>query len=156
MSTESGPHRVRASDAEREQVATILRAAMTEGRLNLADGEDRLSAAYAATYRDELLPLTADLPDGGRAALHATPEARAHARHVLRRHRSFVAIAALVLIGLWALSPAHFFFWPAIPLAFLTIGLLRHERWHRYGYPRGGWPSSWQGRHPGAPPWTRA
>lgn len=150
MSTHSGPHRLRASDAEREQVATILRAAMAEGRLNLADGEERLASAYAATFRDELVPLTADLPDGGREALAATPEARAQAHRMLRRHRSFVAVAALVLVGLWALSPGHFF-WPAIPLAFLTIGLLRHARWRRYGYPRGGW----QARQHAAPPWSR-
>ncbi|HEU4425077.1 MAG TPA: DUF1707 domain-containing protein, partial [Pilimelia sp.] len=56
--THSGSHRLRASDAEREQIATILRAAMTEGRLNLQEGEERLAAAYAATYRDELGPLT--------------------------------------------------------------------------------------------------
>jgi hypothetical protein len=154
MSTQSNPHRVRASDAEREQVATILRAAMAEGRLNLADGEERMAAAYAATLRDELVPLTADLPGGGREALAATPEARAQVRRTLRRHGSFVAIAALVLVGLWALSPGHFF-WPAIPLAFLTIGLVRHARWHRYGYPRGGWPASWQSRHHGTPPWSR-
>ena len=140
MFTESGPRRVRASDAEREQIATIVCAAMTEGRLNLADAEERLAAAYSATYRDELLPLTTDLPDGGREALHVTPEARAHARRTLRRHRALVAIAALVLVALWALSPGHFFFWPAIPLAFLTIGLLRQARWPRHGYPRDGWP----------------
>ena len=70
MSTESGagprgPQRLRASDAEREQVAQVLRAAMTEGRLTLAEGEERLGQAYAAAYRDELTPLVADLPGGG-------------------------------------------------------------------------------------------
>lgn len=60
----SEPHtaRVRASDAEREQVAARLRAAMEEGRLTLDEGEQRLAAAYAVTYRDELPELTADLP----------------------------------------------------------------------------------------------
>src|SRR6266545_3185813 len=83
MSTDaSGRGRVRASDAEREQYATILRAAMTEGRLNLEEGEERLAKAYAATYRDELDPLTADLPDGGRRALFDTPEMRAACRAV--------------------------------------------------------------------------
>ena len=68
MSTDatfSGPHRMRTSDAEREQVATILRAAMSEGRLTLEEGEERLTAVYAAKFRDELGPLTADLPGGG-------------------------------------------------------------------------------------------
>src|SRR6266542_6493687 len=116
MSTDaSGRGRVRASDAEREQYATILRAAMTEGRLNLEEGEERLAKAYAATYRDDLGPLTADLPDGGRHALYDTPEARQEFRRGARRHISVVALIAGVLIALWLLSGAHFF-WPAIPL----------------------------------------
>jgi hypothetical protein len=127
----SGPPRLRTSDAEREQVAEILRAAMTEGRLSLAEGEERLGAVYAARYRDELSPLTVDLPDGGRRALAETPQARAAARRGVRRHAGVVAVIAVALTGLWALSQAHFF-WPAIPLAFLVIGLIRHARFGRY------------------------
>ncbi|OJF12189.1 DUF1707 SHOCT-like domain-containing protein [Couchioplanes caeruleus] len=123
----SGPQRLRTSDAEREQVATILRAAMAEGRLTLDEGEERLSAGYAATYRDELVPLTADLPDGGRRALAETPQARAATRRDVRRHAGIVALLAVLLTGLWVLSGAHFF-WPAIPLAFLVIGLMKHAR----------------------------
>lgn len=56
------PGRIRASDAEREQVVSVLREAMSEGRLTLDEGEERIAAAYAATYRDELPGFTADLP----------------------------------------------------------------------------------------------
>jgi hypothetical protein len=132
------PHRVRASDAEREQWATMLRAAMTEGRLTLDEGEERLAAAYAARFRDELNPLTADLPDGGRRALAETPEARRAARRHLRRHGGLAALVALLLVGAWALSGASFF-WPAIPLIIIGIGLVRHGRYHRYGYHRYGY-----------------
>jgi len=142
--THSGPHRMRASDAEREEIATILRAAMTEGRLSLQEGEERLASAYAATYRDELNPLTADLPGGGRQALYDTPEAKAYARRLVRRHGTLVAVLAAALIGLWALSGAHFF-WPAIPLAFLAFGLLRHSRYRRYARWRAGWHGGWPG-----------
>lgn len=55
---------VRASDAEREQVARILRAAAGEGLLTLGEADDRLAALYASRWRSELAPLTADLPDG--------------------------------------------------------------------------------------------
>ena len=131
--TWSGPNRLRTSDAEREKVATILRAAMTEGRLTLEEGEERLGSAYAAKYRDELLPLTADLPDGGRRALADTPDARDATRRDVRRHAGFVFLLAVALTGLWAISGAHFF-WPIIPLLFLFIGLRRHA-WHaRHGY----------------------
>ena len=135
--TRSGPNRLRTSDSEREQVAEIVRAAMTEGRLTLAEGEERLGAVYAAKFRDELAPLTADLPGGGRPALAETPQARAATRRDLRRHAGFVTAIALVLTGLWVLSGAHFF-WPIIPLAFLFMGLFRHARYghyqHRYQY----------------------
>ena len=46
-------------------------------------------------------------------------------------HAGFVAVIAAVLVGLWALSHAHFF-WPAIPLIFLVMGLMRHARYGRY------------------------
>jgi hypothetical protein len=145
---EPGPQRLRTSDDEREQVATILRAAMTEGRLTLAEGEDRLAAAYAARFRGELIPLTADLPDGGRRALAETPEARRAGRRHLRRHGALVAAAAVVLVTVWAQSGAEFF-WPAIPLAILGLGLLRHARHYRYGYhrvPRMPWSDYAHGR----------
>jgi hypothetical protein len=127
----SGPNRLRTSDQEREQIAEILRAAMTEGRLNLEEGEERLGLVYAAKFRDELAPLTADLPGNGRAALADTPQARAATRRGVRRHASFVLALAVVLTGLWVLSGAQFF-WPVIPLAFLVMGLFRHARYGNY------------------------
>lgn len=133
--TWSGPNRLRTSDAEREQVATILRAAMTEGRLTLSEGEERLGAAYAATYRDDLVPLTADLPDRGRRALAETPEAVTEARRAVRGHAGFVVAVSSVLIGLWLLSGAHFF-WPLIPMIFLFAGLKRHAVGHHHRHGR--------------------
>jgi Domain of unknown function (DUF1707) len=53
---------VRASDAEREEVAARLGRAVGEGRLTLAEFSDRVGQAHAATTRAELVPLTADLP----------------------------------------------------------------------------------------------
>ncbi|GAA2598090.1 DUF1707 domain-containing protein [Winogradskya consettensis] len=140
VSTWSGPNRLRTSDTEREQIATILRSAMTEGRLTLEEGEERLSGVYAAKFRDELAPLTADLPNGGRQALAETPQARATTRRDLRRHTGFVMFAALLLTGLWFASGATFF-WPVFPLAFLFMGLIRHAKYgnmrrdfHHYGH----------------------
>jgi hypothetical protein len=129
--TRSEPNRLRTSDTEREQVAEILRAAMAEGRLTLEEGEERLGQVYAAKFRDELAPLTTDLPDNGRRALAETPHARAATRRGVRRHAGFVALIALFLTGIWVLSGAQFF-WPAVPLAFLVMGLIRHARYGRY------------------------
>lgn len=55
---------LRASDADREQVAERLRQATAEGRLNADELEERLQGLFAArTYR-ELDALLADLPAG--------------------------------------------------------------------------------------------
>ena len=141
---------IRASDEEREQVAHILRTAMTEGRLTLDEGEQRLAAAYAATFREDLTPLTADLPGGGRHALADTPEAKDFARRHLRLHAGKIAVLAALLVGLWVLSGAHFF-WPAIPLAFLLFGLFARVRFYQYARGWGHWPG---GRWP-ADRWSR-
>jgi len=131
-----GTSRLRTSDDEREQVASILRAAVTEGRLTLQEGDDRLAKAYEAVYRDQLAPLTADLPNGGWDALARTPEALAAAQRAVRRHVSVVALVAGLLVGAWLLSGAVFF-WPIFPIFFLTFGVLRRARWARYGGPWG-------------------
>lgn len=133
--TWSGPNRLRTSDKEREQVAEILRAAMTEGRLNLEEGEERLAAVYAAKYRDELGPLTADLPGNGRPALADTPEARAAMRRMGRRHAAGAVGGMVVLLalltGLALLPGPHFFFF--FPLMFLFFALAgRRRRAHYY------------------------
>lgn len=143
-----GAGRIRTSDAEREQIAEVLRAAMSEGRLNLAEGEERLAAAYAATYREDLAPLTADLPGHGREALARTPEARAAAYRHVRWHGVRLIVVAGVLTGLWALSNAHFF-WPAIPLLVLTFIFVRRLSWSR----RGGWPGGPPGWYGGPGSW---
>jgi hypothetical protein len=53
---------VRASDAEREAVVERLRVATVEGRLTMGELTERTEAAYTATTRGELVPITADLP----------------------------------------------------------------------------------------------
>jgi len=53
---------VRASDAEREQTVALLRRSFADGRLALAELEERAGAAYAARTRAQLRDLTADLP----------------------------------------------------------------------------------------------
>jgi hypothetical protein len=56
------PGEVRASDAEREAVVERLRVATVEGRLTLTELTERTEAAYTATTRGDLVPITADLP----------------------------------------------------------------------------------------------
>ncbi len=58
---------MRASDAERERIAEILREAVAEGRLRMEEFEQRLDAAYKARTHGELEPLVRDLPAPGGA-----------------------------------------------------------------------------------------
>ncbi len=58
---------LRVSDAERERVAERIRAAAVEGRLELPELDDRLSAVYAARTYGQLGAVTADLPDDSTA-----------------------------------------------------------------------------------------
>ena len=126
--------RIRASDAEREQVAHILRTAMGEGRLTLDEGEQRLTAVYQAVYQDDLAQLTADLPENGRYALADLPEAKMAAVRHRRRKAAVVGavmLAAVALVGLWALSDEHVL-WPGFLFFFIFLGpLARGPRRHR-------------------------
>ncbi len=53
---------LRASDADRERVAELLRDAYAEGRLDGEEHAERIGAAYGAKTLGELEPLTRDLP----------------------------------------------------------------------------------------------
>ncbi len=53
----------RLSDAERDAAVGHLAAAQSEGRLNPAEYQERVSAARVAVTRGDLVPLFADLPE---------------------------------------------------------------------------------------------
>jgi len=110
--------RTRAGDQDRERVAARLHQASGEGRLTLAETDERLAAVYAATYLDELTPLTRDLP-----APAPPPPPRFPAP--LRVHTIVVAVLSLLLITRFAVSDAPFFF-PAVPMFWMGVSLLIH------------------------------
>ena len=67
---------LRASDADRDRVIELLRAAVADGRLDQAEFDERLDAALAARTIDALAPLTADLiAVPGSAAARTLPPA---------------------------------------------------------------------------------
>jgi hypothetical protein len=61
------PDALRASDADRELVAEVLREAAARGRISLDELDERLDRVYAAKTYGELEPVTRDLPE------HAPP-----------------------------------------------------------------------------------
>ncbi len=112
---------LRASDADREKVAERLRQAQAEGRLDLAEFDERVAAAWAARTYGELTPLTADLP-GGAVALSAdaarqpvrqTAAERRPARDG-HQHRSAVAAwlsVSLINVVIWGVISLATWHW---------------------------------------------
>jgi hypothetical protein len=125
------PAPLRASDADREAAADRLRAAGEDGRLDVDELEDRLSAAYAAKTLSELEPLTADL--GHERA--ATPSPRNAPVADLdqtqttwaRNWRAWLSTSVL-LTGIWAVicvaSGGLIFFWPIFPIGIWGISMV--------------------------------
>jgi len=54
---------LRASDQDRDRVADVLRSAAADGRLTLAELDERLDQLYQAKTYGELEPVVGDLPD---------------------------------------------------------------------------------------------
>ncbi|RKS10420.1 uncharacterized protein DUF1707 [Nocardiopsis sp. Huas11] len=67
-------NRMRVSDAERDQVAEILREAAAEGRITFEELDERLDGTYAAKTYADLEPLTADLPGWSVAGTSSGPQ----------------------------------------------------------------------------------
>lgn len=120
------PTDIRASDADRERVAAILRGAAGQGLLTLAEVDERLAAVYAARLRGELVPLTADLPDAGRALAPVDLGARARAHAIARAHiAGYLGIVGL-LVAIWVATGADSHFWPVWPALGMLPGVVSH------------------------------
>ena len=114
---------LRAADADREQIAARLRDSHGEGRLDLAEFQQRLERCYDAKTVGELEELVIDLPDQGDQ--DQRPSLGWFAPRRLR-----LASSAPILIALIVISAAigHHLFWLWIPLVFLVW---RMSWWHR-------------------------
>jgi hypothetical protein len=124
---------LRASDADRERVVGELRRHLTDGRLDLAEFEERAGQAYAARTIGDLTPLLADLPrlratSGGPPVRAGSPEARVRRGRAVARpgdrkdwppelasyFRFWVALAVMFVV-IWALAGGGYF-WPVWPM----------------------------------------
>ncbi len=117
----------RAGDADREQVAEVLRTHHTEGRLDTDEMQERIDACYQAKTVGDLEALLDDLPRGQAAELAR----HGHGDHFLAFGRPRMLRLWPILIALIALSIVtghHFFLWIAIPLFFVAMRLL--APWH--------------------------
>ncbi|WP_018332749.1 DUF1707 SHOCT-like domain-containing protein [Actinomycetospora chiangmaiensis] len=102
----------RIGDRERREVDERLRRAQDDGMITLAEYDERARACYAARFRSELEPLTADLPDEGPspapppepATVVADPSWHDDTRTPERRgrRRGFRGLLVAVVIGVAA------------------------------------------------------
>jgi hypothetical protein len=131
---------VRASDAERERVTALVSAAAGEGRLTLAEADERMNLIYTTKYRHELDGFVADLP--GNAPRPASPTRRLTGLpRRLRVHAAVAAVLSVVLIVRWVASGVPFF-WPAGSMLLLWGSFLAHAAYPRRGVRQ--WaPSPW-------------
>jgi hypothetical protein len=108
------PHLL-AADADRAAVVTRLDASLTDGRLTLAEYEDRSARAHAARTHGDLAELTADLPHPA-PPVHPRAERSPVTQAVyggachgawdrdLRAAWTGWATTAVIVIGIWLLS----------------------------------------------------
>jgi hypothetical protein len=115
--TESGAApALRASDAERERTATLLRDHAASGRLTPEELDERLDVAYAARTVGDLDALVRDLPADADAPRSARRPARSAQREAARG-RLLHAIGVAVLVSaaataIWLATGADGAFWP--------------------------------------------
>ncbi len=90
--------RLRASDADRERSAEVLRNALAEGRINHEELDERLDRVYRATTVGELAEITRDLPSslGASPASGTDPSlSSAEAQQLAAQSRGKEAISAV-------------------------------------------------------------
>jgi len=124
---------MRASDADREIVRVMLAEAYADGRLTREEYDDRLNTLYGSRTLGDLPALVTDLvpPDGLPAApatsLSAdlrTRGARKWRKDVEESLAAFL-VPSIICTVIWITAASRGFFWPALPMLFLGIKLVR-------------------------------
>ncbi|WP_328304971.1 DUF1707 SHOCT-like domain-containing protein [Actinomycetospora sp. NBC_00405] len=90
---------LRVADADRERVAARLGEAHAEGRLTLAEYDERVRAAHGAVVGSDLLPLTADLP--AEAPVRSGGAVRPGAPSPIRAAVAVWAVVSVINLVIW-------------------------------------------------------
>ena len=131
-----GRDEMRAGDEDRQAVADRLKTALDEGRLDLAEYDERLQRTYAAKTYADLDGLLSDLPgtvppQQAQVAAYQPPAvpgrpAESHPSHPLAWVGPYGGVV-VVCVLIWALSSVssgHLtYFWPAWVLIPLILGV---------------------------------
>lgn len=109
---QADPDGMRASDADRDKIADILRDALAEGRLDAAEHAERIDSVYRAKTVGELEPLVRDLPAPGGAHRGPAPAREAAAGYAYDAGDPGAAAESLVAVfssntrkGRWRIGP---------------------------------------------------
>lgn len=129
---QAGNASMRASDADRELVRTVLADAYGDGRLTREEYDDRVNTLYGSRTLGELPSLVADLmPADGPPAFPAPPRPAALRAQGMRKWRkdveeSFGAflVPSVICTVIW-IAVGGGFFWPLFPMVFLGLNLLK-------------------------------
>ncbi len=102
------PTLLRVSDTDRHKVAEILREAAGEGRIDLAELDERLEVAYAAKTYADLVPITADLPVLGQTT-SPTPRTQQSGPNLpaVRHDSTFSVMGGTSRKGVWEVGEKH-------------------------------------------------
>jgi hypothetical protein len=100
------PSQLRISDAERHQVADLLREAAGEGRIDIDELDERLEATYAARTYADLVPITIDLPAHPQQAAPVVPP-RQTAPATRTHESSFAMMGGCSRTGPWLVPERH-------------------------------------------------
>jgi hypothetical protein len=125
---------LRASDADREQVAERLKRASTEGRLGAEELEQRLESALSARTYGDLDAVVADLPSSRRAHPRRSSRELASLRPALVAAVALPVVLAVTVVVVLAITGAFaaWVLWVAVGFFFFSR---RRRRWMRYGGP---------------------
>jgi hypothetical protein len=99
------PSMLRVSDADRHQVAELLREAAGEGRIDLDELDERLEATFAAKTYADLVPITVDLPV--QPASQSAPPARRTTPAATTYETSLGLLGSASRKGAWLVPERH-------------------------------------------------
>jgi hypothetical protein len=114
--------RMRAGDADRQQVVEKLGRHLGEGRLDVVEFDERVARAHAAVHLDELPPLLADLPPD------PLPVPRRPGPPTWAPTAAVAVLFAMVLT--WSVVAVVHGIPPVFAILLLAL-VSRHRRWHR-------------------------
>lgn len=121
---------LRASDHDRELLATELRTHFAAGRLTDEELSERLGSAYAARTADELAAVRADLPDP--RPVPARTSTRELARRRVYQDAGRVALVNVMCVAIWLASGANGDFWP-VWVMIVSAFRLAQDGWRLLG-----------------------